>query len=693
MNNQLIFEIGTEEIPAGYLTPAVEALKKNLAAGLSALGLTFEQVTGAATPRRLVVRVDALLSRQPDRVEEVLGPPKKAGFDANNQPTKAAEGFAKSRGAEVADIQIAATAKGEYLMLRQEQKGQATAELLPGLLAEMIRVVPFPKSMRWGATKTTFARPIQWLMALYGGQTIPLAVDGVGDSGNTTFGHRFMAPQAIAVQDYDQYVAALRGQHVLVEAEERRAMVVAEISQAAQRAGGTILADDELVETVANLVEYPHAICGSFDAKFLALPKDALITSMREHQKYFAIVDAKGQLMANFIAVNNTLVKDQVLGAEGHQRVLRARLEDGLFFFREDQKTPLASRVADLNSLVFQNKLGTMLEKTNRVQALAGELAKALSPALLDQVSRAAYLAKADLLTAMVNEFPSLQGAMGRDYARLNGEDEAVAVAIHEHYMPVRADSQLPEGVIGAIVGVADRMDTIAGCFGIGQVPTGSTDPFGLRRQALGLIRIIERHGFAISLPELIASALALYGDKLSEDRACALAAVLDFIKGRYANDQVARGIAAEAVEAVVSVAFVNIIDCSNRIKALLSVSAQPSFPMLAGAFKRVMNIIKDHQGGVVEPALLGEEAERALHQAFMAVSSEAQPLIDRGEYEAAMAAILKMKEPVDHFFDKVMVMADDMAVRGNRLSLLAAIAALFLQIGDFSKLSGQGNA
>lgn len=693
MNNQLIFEIGTEEIPAGYLTPAVEALKKNMAAGLTDLGLEFGQVTGAATPRRLVVRVDSLVSRQPDRVEEILGPPKKAGFDADNQPTKAAVGFAKSRGAEVSDIQIAATAKGEYLMIRQEQKGQATTDLLPGLLSEMIRNVPFPKSMRWGATKTTFARPIQWLMALYGGQTITMSVDGVGDSGSLTYGHRFMAPQTIEVRDYDQYVAALRDQHVLVEAEERRAMVVKEITQAALAAGGTVLPDDELVETVANLVEYPHAICGSFDPKFLDLPKDALITSMREHQKYFAIVDNTGKLMANFIAVNNTKVKDPVLGAEGHQRVLRARLEDGLFFFRDDQRTPLSSRVNDLNGLVFQNKLGTMLEKTNRVQALAGELAKTLCPALLDQVSRAAYLAKGDLLTAMVNEFPSLQGAMGRDYARLNGEDDAVAVAILEHYMPVRADSQLPEGVVGAIVGIADRIDTIAGCFAIGQVPTGSTDPFGLRRQALGLIRIIEHHGFAITLPELTASALALYGDKLTGDSSSAQVAVVDFIKGRYANDQIARGIAAEAVEAVVSVGFVDLIDCSYRIKALLSVSGQPSFPLLAGAFKRVMNIIKDHQGRDVDPALLGEEAEQALHQAFVAVSSEAQPLIDQGKYEAALAVILKMKEPVDSFFEKVMVMAEDGAVRNNRLSLLAAIAALFLQIGDFSKLSGQGTS
>ncbi len=690
MTNQLIFEIGTEEIPAGYLMPAVDALKKNLAAGLNALGLSFQAVGGAATPRRLVVRVDNLQSRQEDRLEEVMGPPKKAAFDAKGQPTKAAEGFAKSRGATLADIQIAVTPKGEYLMLRQEQKGQETKDLLPGLLAEMIKSVPFPKSMRWGETKTTFARPIQWLLALYNGHPIPFSVDGVGDSGALTYGHRFMAPQAIEVRDFEQYVNALRDRHVLVDPEERKAIVVKEITRAAQEAGGHILPDEELVETVAHLVEYPHAICGTFDQKFLALPKDALITSMREHQKYFAILDGKGQLKANFIAINNTKVKDAVLGAEGHQRVLRARLEDGLFFFKADQQTPLADRVEDLAGIVFQNKLGTMREKTLRVQTLAEEMARGLNlaPDMVQKVARAAFLAKADLLTAMVNEFPSLQGAMGRDYARLNGEDEEVAVAIHEHYMPVRADSQLPAGIIGAMVGIADRIDTIAGCFGIGQVPTGSTDPFGLRRQALGLIRIIEHHGFVLPLRSLTTRAAGGYGNHLSEDHASVINSVMDFIMGRYLNDQVGKGILMAAVEAVVSVAFDDIVDCNKRLKALLTISTQPTFPLLAGAFKRVMNIIKGHKEGAVNPALLTDEAEKSLYQTLLAVSQEAQPLIDRGDYEAALGVILKMKEPVDLFFEQVMVMADDNAVRQNRLSLLGAIAKLFLQIGDFSKLS-----
>lgn len=688
MNQQLVFEIGSEEIPAGYLIPALNNLKENMACGLKERGLTYSSISGATTPRRLVVCVDGLIDCQPDRVEEILGPPKKAAFDADNKPTKAAEGFAASRGASLKDIQIVSTAKGEYLMIKQEQKGQQTAALLPELLSEMIRSIPFPKSMRWGASRTTFARPIQWILAVYNGKKITFTIDGVGDSGSLTYGHRFMAPDSFEVTSFDQYIADLRTRHVLVDTEERKKAVVAEITQAATQAGGRILPDEELVGTVANLVESPHAICGSFDQKFLALPKDALITSMREHQKYFAIIDAEGNLMPHFIAVNNTKVKDHTLGAEGHQRVLRARLEDGLFFFREDQNRPLAQRVDDLSGIIFQAKLGTMLEKTDRIQNLAAFLAQKLAPELETHVTRAAFLAKADLLTEMVNEFPSLQGMIGRDYARLGGETDEVALAIQEHYMPVRAGSSLPSSTTGAIVSLADRIDTIAGCFGIGQTPTGTADPFGLRRQALGLIHIIEDKKFSLSLSRLIEKALGLYGDKITEEKTSARIQTLEFIKGRFINNHTANGIAIETVEAVTSVVFDDLVDCNCRIQALLAISDQPSFAILAGSFKRVMNIIKDYAATDINPSLFSAEEEKNLHQALVAVQKEAQPCINRKDYEQAMIAILKMKEPIDIFFDKVMVMTDNTSERENRLNLLTSIASLFLQVGDFSRMN-----
>lgn len=688
MNHQLIFEIGTEEIPAGYLLPALDKLKENFTSGLAALNLAHGDIKGAATPRRLTICIEELLERQPDTIEEVMGPPKKAAFDVAGKPTKAAIGFAKSRGANLENIQVVNTDKGEYLMLRQEQKGRATRELLAELLPGLIESIPFPKSMRWGSSRTSFARPIQWLLAVYEGTAIPFLVDGVGESGTMTYGHRFMAPEPIEIKNYNQYVTDLRKSHVLVDPEERKLEVLKEINYAAQEIGGHILPDAELIETVTNLVESPHAICGTFDEKFLALPKDALITSMREHQKYFAVVDDEGYLRPNFIAVNNTGVKDKILGAEGHQRVLRARLEDGLFFFKEDQTRKLEDRVADLDGIIFQAKLGTMREKTTRIQALAGWLAQKLAPELESTAKRAAFLAKSDLLSEMVNEFPSLQGIMGRDYASLDGESPGVAAAIAEHYMPVRADSPLPASLAGALVSIADRIDTIAGCFGIGQRPSGAADPFGLRRQALGLIHIIENKSFSLSLSDLTMYSLKLYGNKLSEKLEAAEQQTMEFIKGRFVNDQIRQGMPAEAVEAVVSVTFDNILDCKCRIQALNAISTQPSFPLLAGSFKRVMNIIKDHQTAAVEPERFEVKEENSLYDSYKQVSMEAQPMIDRQDYEEAMGVILKMKEPVDLFFDKVMVMADNIDIRQNRLNLLKAIANLFLQVGDFSKMT-----
>lgn len=688
MNQQLIFEIGSEEIPAGYLMPALTNLKENMARGLKEHGLTYTLISGATTPRRLVVCVDGLIDCQPDRLEEILGPPRKAAFDANNKPTKAAEGFAASKGVSLEAIRMVSTPKGEYLMIKQERKGQLTADLLPELLRGLISNLSFPKSMRWGASRTTFARPIQWLLAVYNGQKIPFAIDGVGESGALTYGHRFMAPAAIEVTSFAQYISDLRSHQVLVDTAERRQAVVTEITRAATEVGGTVLPDDELVDTVANLVESPHAVCGSFDRKFLALPKDALITSMREHQKYFAVIDGSGSLLPHFIAVNNTKVRELSLAAEGHQRVIRARLEDGLFFFREDQHQTLAERIDDLAGIIFQAKLGTMKEKTNRIVSLASYLASKLAPAMEKNITRAAQLAKADLLTEMVNEFPTLQGIIGRDYARLHGEPEEVALAIQEHYMPVRAGSALPASITGAIVSLADRIDTIAGCFGIGQVPTGTADPFGLRRQALGFIHIVEDKKFSLSLRELIEQALGGYGDKLTEEPASAAAQSLEFIKGRFVNNHTANGIAIETVEAVTSGAFDDIMDCNCRIQALLAISDQPSFAILAGSFKRVMNIIKDYSATDIDPSLFSLEEEKNLHQALVAVRNEAQPLLDDRDYERAMLAILKMKEPIDLFFDKVMVMTDNQSERENRLNLLSSIAALFLRVGDFSRMN-----
>ncbi len=690
MHNELLLEIGSEEIPAGFIGPALKNMQKGMSERLAGLELQYESIQTAATPRRLAICVNGLVSQQPDREEEFLGPAKKAAFDQDNKPTKAAVGFARSKGAEVADLQVVNTPKGEYVMLIRQRKGKKTEELLPELLKGLIESLPFPKSMRWGEGDTSFARPIHWLLALYEDRIIDFQVGDI-KSADTTKGHRFMAPGVIKVKDFTQYVEILGQNNVLVDIAERRLSVISEIRRAVSERssveGARILEDEELIDTVTNLVEHPHGVCGTFEPRFLELPDDVLITAMREHQKYFCVTDAKGRLLANFVAVNNTRVPDEKLAAEGHQRVLRARLEDALFFFKDDRSRKLEDRVNDLSGIIFQAKLGTMLEKTERVIKLTGILAQELAPEYSAKAERAATLAKADLLTAMVNEFPSLQGVMGRDYALLDEEAPEVATAILEHYLPVRAGGNLPTEIPGALVGMADRLDTIAGCFGIGQVPTGTTDPFGLRRLALGLLYIIESQNFSLSLSEIVEVALQLYGDKLTEDKAQVKHKILVFIEGRFINDLIGKGVPGSAVEAVTSVSFDDVVDCRAKIDALAAIRYQPAFTVLAAAFKRVINIIKRHPAAEVETELLQETAELSLYEAFKKVQDETMPLLDAKEYGKALDVILRMKEPVDVFFDEVMVMTEDESLQQNRLNLLSVISGLFLQVGDFSKM------
>ncbi len=685
MSQELLVEIGTEEIPAGYIEPALRHLHKTVVAKLGELNLSHGTIKTTATPRRLCLVVEDLDTCQQDQRLEVMGPPKKAGFDKDNNPTKAALGFAASRGASADDIQLVETPKGEYLMVVQEIKGKQSSELLQKLLPEAILSIPFPKSMRWAAHQTLFARPIQWLLAIYDSKVVPFSITGI-ESSNRTKGHRFNAPQEAEVANFAQYKSTLAELEVQIDIETRQELIRQQVGKAAASTGGEAIIDNQLLATVTNLVESPHAVCGSFDEKFLSLPDEVLTTSMAVNQKYFTVADKKGTLLPYFVAVNNTKVTDLAKSKEGHERVLRARLEDGLFFFQQDLKRSLSETIPALQGVVFQAGLGTMAEKSTRITALAGHLASLIDPELQHDVERASQLCKVDLVSDMVGEFASLQGVIGKYYALHGGESAQVAEAISDHYLPLRSGSALPTSDAGAFISIADRLDTICGCFAKGKRPTGATDPYGLRRHALAIIHIIADKGWQISLHGTVERALQQYGDKIDSDPKTA-GAIIDFIKGRYSNDKIAAGSNQETVEAATSVHFDDMNDCSSRINALSEIANDETFTLLAGSFKRVTNIIKGHTDTTINEALLTQPAEQALSTQFSSVAKQCAPLLQQKEYGQALQTILTLKDPIDTFFDDVMVMDKDEAVKANRLALLTTIAHLFRHIGDFSKM------
>lgn len=686
--SDLLFEIGTEEIPAGYLQPTYNQIREKFSRKAKDLRIEHGAVKVMGTPRRLTLIVSEVAKAQADVKEELLGPSKKAAYDADGNFTKAAEGFARSKGVLPGDLQIVDTPKGEYLMLVREVTGKETSTLLPTVLSEIVKELSFPKSMVWGSHALSFARPIQWILALLGNQVIPFTHEGISSS-NMSCGHRFHANIKFEVDGVASYFDQLEKHHVIVDPSRRRAKVVEEINSALKGnkdlVGGTVAVDEALVDTVTNLVETPVGVCGTFDEKFLQLVPEVLITSMREHQKYFPVIDSNGALMPGFIAVNNTAVNDPEVTRKGHQRVLRARLEDALFFFEGDRQIALEERVDGLDGIIFQAKLGTMLEKKDRMVKLVRILAEKIQPDCVDNVSRAALLCKADLLSDMVGEFPSLQGVMGAAYAAGDNENDDVVLAIKEHYMPKRSGAAVPSSDTGAILALADRIDSLAGCFGIGQIPTGTADPFGLRRITLAILHIIEEKGYRLSLKEIFLKALSLYGDKVDGSAETA-DLVVGFVKGRFKNDRIAKGEDAGAVDAALAVSFDDINDCISRITAMSEIYKEPSFAVLASSYKRIRNIIKKNNETTVNESLLTDDAEKDLFNCFSNISPKVNEAVTAGKYSNALTLMLEMKEPVDRFFDEVMVMADDPAVKQNRLNLLTGLGELILQVGDISK-------
>jgi glycyl-tRNA synthetase beta chain len=690
MSNELLFEIGTEEIPAGFLSKAIGDMEDIISKSLTEKMIPFEGIKCMATPRRLVLYIADVAQKQEDQTIEKLGPAKKTAFDENGHPTKAALGFAKGQGLEVSQLETIVTDKGEYLGARKTIAGKPTASLLPAILTDFLLAIPFRKSMRWANYDLRFARPLHWILALYAGNVVPLKIEDIA-SGNTSHGHRFMSPDAFEVTDFENYLNKARQNYVIVDPAVRKKLILEEAQKAAAEIGGKIFYTEDLLDTVSFIVEYPVIIRGSFDEDYLKIPKEVLTTTMISHQKYFPVINDEGGLLPYFIAVSNTKASDLAVVARGNERVLRARLADASFFFEEDRKVPLENRVESLKKVVFHTLLGTSHQKVLRFRKLAVKIAQQVKPAVKKNVDRAALLAKADLESLMVGEFSELQGIMGREYALLAGENPVVAGAIYEHYLPIVAGGDLPQSDEGAIVGIADKIDTIVGFFGVGLPPTGTADPYALRRQSLGIINIILDKHYPLTLDFLIDESISLFKEVLKKPADEIKKNILEFFKGRLQNQLIAQGLAYDTVDAVLTVGISDVVSALEKIKALQAFRQNPEFEPISIAFKRVDNILKDFRNPQIDMSLLKDDAEIHLFSVFENIKTRVEKGITENDFNFTLSELAKLRPPVDAFFDGVMVMDKDEKIRHNRLSLLAEISALFHKIADFSKIVTAG--
>lgn len=690
MSKELLFEIGTEEIPAAFLVKAVTDIEEITKKMFTEKRIPFSGVQVLATPRRLCLYIAEVGEKQEDQTIEKLGPAKKAAFDEKGNPSKAALGFARGQGLDISQLETVTTEKGEYLASRKTIIGEATAALLPEMLTKLVTAIPFRKTMRWADYELRFPRPIHWILALYGGEIVSLQLEAV-QSSNCSYGHRFLAPDSFTVENFADYKKKTKENFVIVDPAERKQIILEEARKAAAEVDGKIYYTDDLLETVTFIVEYPVIIRGGFDREFLQVPKEVLTTTMISHQKYFPVTDGTGLLLPYFIAVSNTQARDLSVIARGNEKVIRARLADARFFFEEDQKVPLETRLEALKKVVFHKLLGTSYDKVMRFRKLAAIIVDKINPAIKDTVDRAALLAKADLETQMVGEFSELQGIMGREYARLAGENPVVSEAVYEHYLPIAAGGDLPQTDEGAIVGIADKVDTITGFFGVGLPPTGTADPYALRRQALGVINIILNRRYALPLDFLLDESLKLLDGVLKKPAAEVKKDVRDFFAGRYQNQLIAQGYAYDTVDAVLAGGLNDLVVASEKIKALQAFRTNPEFEPISIAFKRVDNILKDFSNPNVDPKLFATDAERNLYSAAKEIEKQIVDGIEKNDFNLALKEMARLRPPVDAFFDSVMVMDKDEKVKFNRLSLLSEISATFHKIADFAKIVTAG--
>jgi len=683
-----LFELGTEELPPLALPELERALTDGVRAGIEAAGLSHGDILSYAAPRRLAVLVRALVEMQPEQHIKRRGPPISAAFDKSGAATRAATAFAESCGVTVAQLGRVTEGKGEFLYFEGSKPGAATAALLPAIVQSALDGLPIPKRMRWGASDAEFVRPVHWVVMRFGHETLAVRLLDT-TAGATTRGHRFHAPQELAIVEPADYAEILRSKgFVIASFDERRERIRAQVLACAQALGGRAVLDDSLLDEVTALVEWPVAIEGRFDERFLALPREVLISTLQEHQRYFAVENARGELTNQFITVSNIDSRDPSRVRAGNERVVRPRLADAAFFHEQDRRHPLRAWRPGLDGVTFQAKLGSIGDKQRRVEALARTIAP-LVGADVELAARAAELAKCDLLSAMVGEFPELQGVMGAYYAVADGEDARVAAAIRDHYLPRGAGDALPNDPVGVAVALADKLDTLAGIFGIGQKPSGTKDPFALRRAAIGVFRIALEGKLDLDLADLVGKAVAAQPVKTKETTG----EVLAYIQERMRSHYLEAGYPAESFEAVLASDSTRVVDFDQRMQALAKFRERPEAGSLAAANKRIANILRKSTAGeipgVIDASMLRIDAEKSLHAALDAVSVTVTTDIAARRYDDALAKLAGLRPSIDAFFNDVMVNDPDPALRSNRLALVSRVRSLFAGVADFSKLPG----
>ncbi|WHZ15432.1 MAG: Glycyl-tRNA synthetase beta chain [Nitrospira sp.] len=703
---ELLLEIGTEELPYQFVAPALCALQQAAETLLKEQRLTYGTVRTLGTPRRLVLLVEQLACQQTSAVKEAMGPSKAVAFDQAGQPTRAAIGFAAGQDIPVEQLQVRQTPKGEYIFAVKQEKGQPVATVLAQALPQLLAKLSFPKAMQWNQTGVRFARPVRWLVALCGGKVLPIEFATI-KAGNASQGHRVLGAKVsgakgFSVKSIAQYLKETERHGVIVDQDRRRAMILDQLALLAKSARGQLHQDDDLLEQAVYMVEYPHTILGSFKPHYLSLPKEILMTSMKEHQGYFSLVDQKGSLLPNFLAVTNMKLTNMQLIREGNERVLAARLADAKFFFDEDRKTSLADRVPKQQAVTFHQKLGSLYQKTQRVVAMAAHVAGQLGDEqLIQDCRRAAELSKADLLTGIVGEFPTLQGIMGGEYARHDGEAPVVGAAIREQYMPRAMEGELPESLAGKVLSLADRLDSIVGFFHVGLVPSGSEDPFALRRHATAIVRILIEGRLRLNLALAVRQAQEVLNDhKIMAAAQTGKGGTPDVIGFLFERlrfyGKSALQLRDDVMEAVLKSGdrqTIDLVDLLDKMKALQQMTIRTEFDPLIVGFKRAHRLTEKEQWErkPVEAELFQEAAESTLHQTVRKSREEYSAAMASGDYGQALDVLVRMKGPIDDFFNAVMVNADNQAVRGNRLSLLREVDDLFTSFADFSQIVVQG--